>query len=230
MRVAVCDDVEIFVDALVNIINVCDEKEFELLKYTSGKELLDNIDKIDIVFLDIDMPEMNGFDVCREIEKRGTQCQIIIASGYEYYKEAFHYSVLRYITKPYQFEEVNEALTAGCDRVRKLTYETISVFKNRIEYHIPQGHIMYVRAYNGYVEFYTKKEIYRKDISLKECSNLLSNDFFTQVNRSIIVGMKYVDREEKGKVFLEDKEINLSRKWRDSYRKKFLKYTVMFVI
>ena len=86
LQIVVCDDKERACIELVNVINKVLEKQRisgEVRYYISGLELLKEIDNFQLVFLDMDMPVMDGMKVGEEIETKNPDCRIIIASSRE---------------------------------------------------------------------------------------------------------------------------------------------------
>jgi two-component SAPR family response regulator len=86
--------------------------------FHNGKDAMVQIliDSPDVVFLDIEMPEMNGIELAREIEKIDEDIQIVFVSAYEKYAmEAFKVNATNYILKPVMDEEINKTI----DRILK---------------------------------------------------------------------------------------------------------------
>lgn len=219
MKIAICDDSEKSVEMLKKIILECSEEKIDLLTFFSGKELLEQIEEIDAVFLDVEMPEMDGYEVGKEINKRNPSCQIIMATGNtERFKESFEIRAIRYVTKPFRVNEVKEALVAIGKE------ETTKVFLDRIEYIIRQRDIRYIEAYNGYVLIHTKKNIYRKEVSLKKYMELLSTKYILQVSQSVAVGFKFISDVTDKEVILKDKKIKIPVRRREEIRKKYFIY------
>lgn len=79
-------------------------------EFTSSKEALLNIPKLnpDVVFLDVEMPGMNGIELAREITKYNENLEVIFVTAYEKYAvEAFKVNAINYILKPITEEEIN---------------------------------------------------------------------------------------------------------------------------
>lgn len=80
----------------------------------------------DIVLTDVRMPRMDGIQLAKQLRSRYPDCQIIFMSGYsdkEYLKSAIHLSAITYIEKPFEMEELREAVQRAVDNVRKLEAE-----------------------------------------------------------------------------------------------------------
>lgn len=103
--IGVCDDqIEIvkILEGMIASIQAEWGYKWEILVFTSGDELLTHIHKMDAVFLDIEMPKMDGIQVGKEIMKKNPDCRIIMATGrVERVKEAFYIQAFRFVTKPF---------------------------------------------------------------------------------------------------------------------------------
>ena len=82
IRIAVCDDQEIVCENVRKMILNEEEDRYEVDLFRSGKELLEAGRKYDILFLDIDMPGMDGIMTAKEIRKTDKQVEIINIANY----------------------------------------------------------------------------------------------------------------------------------------------------
>ena len=87
MNLILCDDDKAFLDKLeIRICGLCQEHGIavEMESYTSAKEMLEgikNLDEISDFFIDIDMPEVNGFEVASYLKKWNRECCIVFVSN-----------------------------------------------------------------------------------------------------------------------------------------------------
>lgn len=113
-RIAVCDDQPQALAELSRIIlEIGKEKGWQLTvnTYMDGEGLLQDIQELDVVFLDMEMPKEDGIGTGKKIRFYKPDCIIIMESGFvDRFKEAFTIGAQRYITKPYCTEELCEAL------------------------------------------------------------------------------------------------------------------------
>ena len=93
LQIAICDDIlEQTVMLQKYIRQFCEKNgaEFKLHLYTTGAELLYDVEKFDIVFLDIEMPGLDGIQTGRKIREKNSSCRIIMETVMiERMKEAF---------------------------------------------------------------------------------------------------------------------------------------------
>ena len=106
LQIAICDDIIEQTLTLQGYIHAYCKKnnaEYKLNIYTSGRELIADVEKLDIIFLDIEMPELDGIETGRIIRSKNASCRIIMETVMvERMKEAFYIEAFRFIVKPVQ--------------------------------------------------------------------------------------------------------------------------------
>ena len=140
--IGICDDelqickiIEKKIRTILHKLYGDDDEYFDIRVYCSAKDLLEKIENIDIVFLDVEMPEMDGMEAGKIIFERNPECRIIIATSNEKrYSEAFRFYAHRYLNKPLQQEEIREAIVSAVSRT--VGNSTIEVYQNKIKYNI----------------------------------------------------------------------------------------------
>lgn len=162
----------------------------------------------DVLFLDVEMPGLNGFQF---LEKLGAfNFQVIFTTAYDTYTlEALRLSAVDYLLKPIDEEELHTAIY----RLKKRFAEQDKQVKvadkpsrNRIAlptaegvYLVDKANIVRVEAMSNYSTFYLadrKKIVVSK--TLKEYENVLTDAFFLRINRSVIVNLDYIVKYRKG--------------------------------
>lgn len=230
MKVAICDDEKIVTASLKKLVEAGFQKRGEnvvIKEFNSGKELLEEIQLYSAVFLDMDMPEADGITIGKEIVQKNPSCITIMATGREdRYRDAFHIHAKDFITKPFKETEVCEAI----DIILKnqIGSETIDMYCDRIKYGIRQRDIIYVEAYNGYIQCYTKNMILRKESSLLEVQKDLDERIFFKVRREMLVNMIWVDKYCQGKVYLHNKIVNVSRAIQKEFEKAYREFDLNY--
>ncbi|RYZ98732.1 MAG: response regulator transcription factor [Sphingobacteriaceae bacterium] len=160
----------------------------------------------DVLFLDVEMPGLNGFQF---LEKLGSfNFEVIFTTAYDTYTlEALRLSAVDYLLKPIDEEELHTAIF----RLKKRFSEDIKhtpakPVNNRLAlptaegvYLVEKHNIIRVEAMSNYSTFYLldhKKIVVSK--TLKEYENVLHNNFFLRINRSVIVNLDYIVKYRKG--------------------------------
>lgn len=228
--IGICDDKQEAIFMLQKYIEETMQKrkeDWEIRTFSSGGELLQKIEELSVVFLDIDMPELDGIETGREILKRNPDCRIVMATGMvERFKEAFQIRAVRFVTKPFVKEEVEEALEAVISSF--LEKKTIDLYLRRNVYQILQREIIYVRAINGYTEYAVDGQWMRKEVTLEEAEQLLDTRIFARISRQFIVNLAYVQDYKDGTLWLGNKRFQVSRRLKKDFEKQYIEYDLRY--
>lgn len=234
LRVGICDDEKLVMEALQRKIEqIADNNNWSIRisNYDSGKALLEAINTLDVVFLDTDMPELDGIETGRKICEMNNDCKIIMATGrVDRFKESFHIRAFRFVTKPFDEVEIEEALQAVFNG--QIGLETIELYDKRNAYRIPQRDIMYITAYDGYSEFVVSvrnaDRVLRKECSLSELEKELAKELFFRVSRQCIINLGKILRYRDGTVYVQDKKISVSRRRKKEFERAFIEYDLKY--
>lgn len=230
LRIAICDDVAEQTVSLQKFIEkYCDahEVDFDLCMYTSGKALLKDIQKMDIVFLDIEMPKLDGIETGRKIQEKNKNCKIIMATCMvDRMKEAFYIEAFRFITKPFAQREVEEALGASIQKVAGA--KRLTMYYNWLTHKIPQREIRYIVTYDSYSELLIKDKFFRSEESLTELEAKLDAVLFFRIHRKYIVNMLHITAYENGEVWLGDVKLPVSRRRKKEFEKAYMEFDILY--
>ena len=230
IQIGICDDEKRIGEYLREYIKICLEKmqmECEISTHLSGEEVLEDADKLDILFLDIEMPGIDGLETGKRVKERNPDCAIIMATGNtDRFAEAFKFRAYRYIVKPFDNEEIEEALQHCLAEM--VGRNTIEVFSDRVSYKIMEKDICYIKAYNGYTLIIAKGIEYRSELSLKDYDEILDKRIFFKINRSCFVNLLKVEKRVDGKFYLEGVPIKISRRNQKEFLEMYMKVDTEF--
>jgi two-component system response regulator LytT len=185
--------------------------------------------KVDLIFVDIQMPDLSGIEFTRLMEKGP---KVIFTTAFEKYAlEGYKLEIVDYLLKPFSYEEFLTAV----QKVQKLkNLEQRAVIKVDVnqeflflksDYKIKRinfNDILYVEGLKDYVKVYTRNQ--SKPIlsltSLKSLEAKLPADKFMRVHRSFIVNLEKIDTIERSRIVFGKEYIPVS----DQYRSKFQEY------
>jgi two-component system LytT family response regulator len=183
---------------------------------------------IDILFLDIQMPEITGITLLKILQKKP---MVILTTAYsEYALESYELDVVDYLLKPITFDRFLKAVDKASQRITSPTVHQ-SVEKTSVEsspgfvfvkdgtklVKINLEDILYVEGLKDYVTIHTKTQ---KVVTLQRLKSLemqLPSDKFIRIHHSYIIALKAIDVIHKGEVQIGSAMIPIS----DSYKKTF---------
>ena len=161
---------------------------------------------INLIFLDVEMPEMSGIDFLESIENPP---QIIIVSGQEKYAlEAFEYEVVDYLLKPVTiprfYKSVNKAYKRFTERshVEEVNNEIFIKKKNATLVRLSYDDILWVEALENYVIVSTWDDKFTIHFTMKAITQKLPHKRFKRVHRSYIVNIGKISVIEDNSVII----------------------------
>lgn len=230
ITIGICDDQTIVIRALERIISgylVNKEIDAELVLFDNGEAVLAYEKEINILFLDIEMPIMDGIEVGHRIRNKKTDCKIIMAtSRIDRFKDAFKIEAFRFVSKPFEKKEIENALDDALDTI--MGFEKIKLYYKRIPYMIKQCDIKYVQAYDSYVEILVSDKKMRKESSVNKLEEILDKHLFYRVSRSYIVNMLHIDDYSKGIIYINEEKIKISRDRKKDFEKTFIEFDLKY--
>lgn len=174
--------------------------------------LLEN-NKVDIVLLDIEMPEMSGLQLLDTLRKRPEI--ILVSAQQDYAIQAFEYEVTDFLLKPVPFQRFIKAINRATDRFKsqqpapgpaEVSKPDTTIFiKERNQFtRLEKGDILYVEAYGDYVNIYTKKQKYTIHSTMKGMQQKLDDQRFIRIHRSYIVNVETIESFDENLVFIKN--------------------------
>ena len=193
--------------------------------YESAVEAINNHDPdqtVDLVLLDIELPEMSGMEYLRTL--RTNPVVIILSAQEKYALEAYEYDVTDYILKPVNYARFYKAVSKAYLRWKKER----NVTRQRNEVFIRKGsslvkfnfdEILWIEALENYVLLNTVREKLTVHFTLKAMLDRLPPDYFLQVHRSFIVNLGKIQLIKNNNIFIaegpEAKRIPIGKSFKD---------------
>lgn len=200
MLVAICDDDKFFREELRSILFAYKAERrlhIDVYLYDSGEALLADRKAFDMVFLDYQMPGIDGMEAARELRRRNLTCSIVFVTSYpEFVYEAFEVQPYRFFCKPVTQEQFS-ALMTGFIREQKLL-APITVLVDSEQVVIPSRDILYVEGNGKYCIIRTVKETYNCSKTLAQAHNLLPQHCFYRSHKSYVVNLYSISSFDGG--------------------------------
>lgn len=192
-----------------------------------------------ILFLDVQMPLFNGFDVLKEVGKIPSQVIFCTAFG-EYALQALKKSAVDYILKPVDTNELTEAVQKAIDKIKQLDKNSpkqmlkllrkildkdqkIYISTQSGTYFVALSEIMHVEGYEGYTKIHLQdKTVLISSYSIGKIQEKLNDSFF-KCHKSHIVNLSFVRAfENEGYIILQkDYKVPISRFYKQSFMEMF---------
>ncbi len=212
MRFAVCDDEEKFrVQARDMIDKLAGSLDVIVDVYEDGRALLDAFDKnpYDVLFLDIEMPAMDGITLARKLRERSDNIYIVFLTGHvEYALEGYEVNALRYLTKPVQEDKLREVIRFVMDK--NTSKRQVMIKEDGEEMLLNVADIIYLEAQNQYVMIYTTEGEHLIRYNISDFEEKLKNDGFFRCHRGYLISLAKVKKLVKSDVLMEGPDGDIS--------------------
>lgn len=230
LSIALCDDENIVTDDLKERLQNY-KQDFQIDVFYSGKKLLENPKKYDLIFLDIEMPDMNGMDIALQLRNIKYEGHLVFLTSHtEFMPDAFKVKAFRFLRKPISDEDFEETIKESEKEIinnKKLIVHSTSGIKV-----IHLNDIICFETIKYYTYLYTKSGSIETRKSLKEWLNILGTEHFIQVHKSFGIALRYIDTIESDCIIMRYTEIKVpvSRRKAGSVKEAFFNYVKKYAL
>jgi len=186
--------------------------------------------KIDLIFLDINMPKLSGLAFLRSLKHPPL---VIITTAYaEFAIQGYELDVVDYLMKPFSLERFLKAVQKAEEllrshenqeqkrsSVKQKEDQYIFVKSSKKTYRINLNDILYIEALGDYVKIYTTNRMIISYQSMKNLETILSPKQFPRIHKSYIVSLAKIDLIEGNQVKMKDRYIPIGTNFKAEFEK-----------
>lgn len=210
--VAVCDDSKKMTDSIKENIEAyakASRKEIRVLVYNSGEELLAGYScNIDILFLDIRMPGIDGIAAAEKIRQKDRRVIIIFLTSFvQHALDGYRVNAADYMIKPVSRKRLNLELERWIGELEKKEEPFIVIHNDKGDYKILLKSIRYIETYNRNLMIHMDGEDAVCYWKLKQMEQQTGQYGFVRIHASYLVNLFYVENVEKLSLRLTTGEI-----------------------
>ena len=226
MRIAVCDDDQLYIEMLKEGIRDW-QKETEaanvfIASFLSAEALLASVHDhktFDLYFLDIDFgARMNGYELARELRRMAPEAMLIFVTNYDtYLKEGYELNILRYFNKPVPREKLTQVLDL-CAAKLKEKEQAFAVRISDNERPLPADTVLSIEYSDHRLLVHTLSGVrsVRTRESFTDFCRKLPDTVFLRCHQSFLVNMNHVNSFSSASITLDDaSEVPISRSYRE---------------
>lgn len=214
MNIAICDDEKFYLSHCQSIIeNLFAKQEicFEYLIdcYTSGEQLIHACSfgkQYDLVYLDIKMQKLCGFDTAKGLRKLDEKALIIFLTSFQNYVfNSFEYQPFWFLNKPISEEKFNHVFKCAAQKIlgdKNVMHSFYSRESGQVCLEINK--IIYLESSLRKIIIHTSNDRYSYYGTLKEEMEKFKKHNFTRSHNAFLVNMSYINRIEKTEIVLKD--------------------------
>lgn len=216
MNIAICDDEKKLRKDLRSLIetqlDLCGA-EYTIEEFEDGKKLLDtgHLRNIELLFLDIEMPVMNGMETAKALRQAGSRALIIFVTAYpDFVFQGYEVQAFHYILKPYQEKKIKEVLARALEETGRNKQHYFVIEHKGCSLHLLQQDIHYFKSEGRSVLAVTRdgqESFYGR---LDEVAEQLTQGF-QRIHNRYLVNLRHVSRISANSCICNGQELPVSR-------------------
>lgn len=229
MKILICDDEYTNLEILKKHITEYTAAhciKADIYATTSPKKIFENSTSYDLAFLDIQMPDIDGITIAKELKERNEKVVIFFVTAFdEYQDEAMDLHAFRFLEKPFDVQRLYASLDKALQYIDK-TYIDLFLYNGGEDKKILVDDIVYIRRENRKVILRTregKEYVTRRD--LNQWMEELPNTFFYLVHKSFLVNLHYITKNSYSNIVLDNTiEIPVASRKQVDFHKYWFQY------
>lgn len=215
-RIVICEDdnlqrneINSFISEIFSEIS----NNIKIFEFSPAEEVIESkLEGIDIYFLDIQMDNLNGMDLAKEIRKQNDTSKIIfITSLLEHVQDGYMVKAYRYLIKPIKYEDLKEHILSCISDIIKERENFIIIKENGIRYKVNTKEITYIEIIKKDITIHTIYKKYNIKNRIKNLEKELNMYNFFRCHKSYLINMEYIDFIGKDNLMIKGTEIPVSK-------------------
>ncbi len=224
------DDIKSLKNCLLDFIN--EKKDlslkFDVIEFTDPKAFLSSeIKNYNLIFLDIEMPSINGLDLAKKIrEKNDSVALVFITNMAQYALNGYEVNAIDFMVKPLNYFDFSLKFKKIIKYIER-NYDYSLTIKNGENdlIRFNTNEIIYVEIFSHYLLFHLKDNVIKVRGTMNDIEEKLSAFSFVRIAKSFLINLKYIKNIKGEKVILsDDTELSISRLRKTEFMNKFYKY------
>lgn len=213
IKIGICEDNSIHRDLLNSYIckffNVLD---YNILEFTSGEELLSKYpNDIDLLFLDIQMQDLNGMDTARKIREFDTNVEIMFTTSVlDYVCEGYEVNAYRYMIKPIDYNILENNISKCIENIIKKKNNCLTISDKSKFIKVKFDDILYIETSKRHLIIHTTNGSEIIKMSMRKIEKLLNNDFF-RCHNSFIVNLEKISKIDVSDIYINNTIVPISK-------------------
>ena len=201
-------------------------QEFDITEFSGGLEFLEKYDGgFDIIFMDIDMPHLNGIEAARRLRQVDPMVVLVFVTNMAQYAICgYEVNAIDYLLKPVSWLTFRAKLEKALRAVPSHAEDSLILPCEDGFLRVSVSEISYLEKEKNYILYHTAQGVLKDRGSMSEMTARLEPSHFSRCTSGCLVNLKYVTRVGKDSIWLGDTCLPLARSQRKSFTTEFLSY------
>lgn len=193
--------------------------QFNISCFSDGIEILEHYHPVyDIIFMDIEMPNLNGMDTARCIRVLDDNVIVIfITNMAKYATRGYEVEALDFVLKPVSFFAFSLKLDKALEMLRARVQKRLLISTKDGLHRILTGDICYIEVLNHRLSFHTVHGVYATPGSLSAMEKALAGQPFARCNKGYLVNLRQITQIKSDSIMVGGDELLISRRKKEQF-------------
>lgn len=214
IKIAIVEDEELASQSLKDCLSRFSKEnviDFDITEYREGLSFLDEHVDFDLIFMDIEMPHMNGIEVAKKLRSLDENVSLIFVTNMAQYAiQGYSVDAIDYVLKPIKYARLASLMKKTLRIIGQVQEQAIvlkttggmtKIYLSSIQYIEIKDHLLIYHTDQGEIEVWG---------TIKGAEESLPTDSFCRCSHSVIVHFKYIVSTDKDTIYMTDKKIPIS--------------------
>lgn len=229
IRIAVVEDERESLDTVLNCLKRFEEEEgigFVTTVFCDGLDFISGYRPLyDIVFMDIEMPMLNGMSTAKKLRKVDSSVALVFITRLRQYALlGYEVDAVGYLLKPLEYASFRRQIEKIMHKNRFLESESLMIKTVDGMAKIDMDKILYVEINGHYLLYHMTDGVQKAYGQMYALSEMLPGDKFFRCHKSFLIHLKYVKKIDKSSVWVGDGEVPIGRPYKKELMEAFNRY------
>lgn len=229
INVAIVEDERVAADLVISYINRFEKEKggkFKTFYFEDSVSFLANYtSSFDIIFMDIDLPELNGMEAAKKIREKDSYVTLIFVTNMSQFAvKGYEVDAFDYIVKPVSYYNFILKLQRAIDNIKKKEDKKIVISTDSGSACLMTSQIKYVEVMNHDLIFHCLDKKYTSYGSLRKVEEHLTGNSFIRCNNCYLVNLRYVTAVNGLSVVLDNETLQMSHTKKTAFLKALADY------